>query len=215
MSDEEEQLRRSWSANAPAWTETVREQRIESRRVATDDAILDAVLALHPHTVLDLGCGEGWLARALAARGVNVTGVDASPQLIEAARQLGGGEFRVAAYDDLGLDTHYDVVVANFSLLEEELEPLLRTLRDWCGTLIIQTVHPWSSEPPYEDGWRVETFASMGGEWPEPMPWFFRTFASWIRIFRDTGYSLEAVREPLHPEHRRPVSILFVLQRRG
>jgi SAM-dependent methyltransferase len=36
--------------------------------------------------VLDAGCGEGYLARALAARGANVTGIDLSPRLIELAR---------------------------------------------------------------------------------------------------------------------------------
>jgi SAM-dependent methyltransferase len=39
--------------------------------------------------VLDAGCGDGYLARALAARGAEVTGIDISPRLIEAARRLG------------------------------------------------------------------------------------------------------------------------------
>jgi SAM-dependent methyltransferase len=43
--------------------------------------------------VLDAGCGEGYLARALAARGAHVTGIDLSPRLIELARgrDPGGG----------------------------------------------------------------------------------------------------------------------------
>jgi hypothetical protein len=57
-----------------------------------------------------------------------------------------------------------------------------------------------------------EKFAGMGGQWPEAMPWFFRTLSSWLRIFRDARYSIAAVREPLHPERRRPLSILFVLR---
>ena len=36
--------------------------------------------------VLDAGCGEGYLARALAAREAHVTGIDLSPRLIELAR---------------------------------------------------------------------------------------------------------------------------------
>jgi 2-polyprenyl-3-methyl-5-hydroxy-6-metoxy-1,4-benzoquinol methylase len=32
--------------------------------------------------VLDAGCGEGYLARVLAARGARVTGIDLSPRLI-------------------------------------------------------------------------------------------------------------------------------------
>jgi SAM-dependent methyltransferase len=40
--------------------------------------------------MLDAGCGTGYLARVLAARGARVTGADVSPGLIEAAR---GGAF--------------------------------------------------------------------------------------------------------------------------
>jgi 2-polyprenyl-3-methyl-5-hydroxy-6-metoxy-1,4-benzoquinol methylase len=47
--------------------------------------------------VLDAGCGEGYLARALASRGARVTGVDLSPQLIEQARAKDpAGDYRVA-----------------------------------------------------------------------------------------------------------------------
>ena len=77
----DERISQSWIANADVWTSAVRERRIESRRVATDAAIVSAVLDQHPKTVLDLGCGEGWLARAL--HGVDVTGIDGSPALID------------------------------------------------------------------------------------------------------------------------------------
>ncbi len=37
-------------------------------------------------SVLDAGCGEGYLARILAARGAHVTGIDLSPRLIALAK---------------------------------------------------------------------------------------------------------------------------------
>lgn len=37
-------------------------------------------------TVLDAGCGEGYLSRILAERGANITGIDISPRLVEIAR---------------------------------------------------------------------------------------------------------------------------------
>ncbi|HEX2121214.1 MAG TPA: methyltransferase domain-containing protein [Thermoanaerobaculia bacterium] len=207
-----DRLRRSWIANAAAWRDAVRERRIESRRVATDAAIVDAVLAQQPRTVLDLGCGEGWLARALAAHGVQVTGVDASPDLVAAAQEQGGGTFQVLAYDELAtLGARYDVAVANFSLLEEDLQPLAALAAD---TLIIQTVHPASIEEASRDGWRVETFAAMEGEWREPMPWYFRTIASWVATLAENGWSVTETREPLHPETQRPLSVIFICQQR-
>ncbi|KDN74935.1 class I SAM-dependent methyltransferase [Streptomyces olindensis] len=48
-----------------------------------------AVLAAVPDgcgTALDAGCGDGLLARKLAARAVSVTGVDRSPEMIKLAR---------------------------------------------------------------------------------------------------------------------------------
>jgi SAM-dependent methyltransferase len=201
----------SWLANAPAWTAAVRERKIRSRVVATDAAVLAAVLEQSPKTVLDLGCGEGWLTRALAAHGLAVTGVDVSPPLIDAARELGGGTFHVLPYSELASieGAPFDVTVANFSLFDEDLRAALQPLS---RTLIIQTLHPAFAEPPYADGWRVETFASMEGEWREPMPWYFRTLASWLRALRESGWVVTGMREPAGDDHR-PLSLLLIAAR--
>src|SRR4051812_44951877 len=159
----------SWDSNADAWTDAVRERRIASRRAGTDDAVVAAVLRTKPPSVLDVGCGEGWLARALAAHGCRVAGIDASEGLIASARNLGCGTFFAMTYAALGaraseLGAPFDIAVCNFSLLEAELAPLLGVLRDMLtarGRLVIQTVHPWVAcgGEPYTDGWREETFA--------------------------------------------------------
>jgi SAM-dependent methyltransferase len=48
--------------------------------------------------VLDVGCGSGLLARALLAAGYAVSGIDASPAMIELARaQAPGGDFETMA----------------------------------------------------------------------------------------------------------------------
>jgi 2-polyprenyl-3-methyl-5-hydroxy-6-metoxy-1,4-benzoquinol methylase len=57
----------SWHANAQPWVSAVRSGQIASRQLATDAAIIDAVLSQSPALVLDIGCGEGWLARAARA----------------------------------------------------------------------------------------------------------------------------------------------------
>lgn len=48
--------------------------------------MLDFLRDLRQARALDAGCGEGYLARVLAARGARVTGMDISPRLIERAR---------------------------------------------------------------------------------------------------------------------------------
>ena len=55
----------SWHTNAAAWTSTVRDGRIMSRVRVTNKAIIDEVVSRSPQSVLDIGCGEGWLVRAL------------------------------------------------------------------------------------------------------------------------------------------------------
>src|SRR5438270_1497932 len=50
----------------------------------------DVVALLNPRPgeqILDLGCGDGALTEQLAAAGAIVTGVDASPAMLSAARQ--------------------------------------------------------------------------------------------------------------------------------
>jgi 2-polyprenyl-3-methyl-5-hydroxy-6-metoxy-1,4-benzoquinol methylase len=214
----------SWMANADAWTRAVREGRIESRRVATDAAIVDAVVALRPKRVLDLGCGEGWLMRALAEHGIEAVGLDVSMELVVAAEETGGGRYRCCSYDEVIEDPTraggpYDAVVCNFSLLGAELVPLLSALRQnlWeGGALVIQTVHPWTAagDEPYAEGWRTETFDAFGGEFAEPMPWYFRTLESWVDALHGAGFRLAALREPVHPGTGRPVSLLMVAEPR-
>ena len=54
-------------------------------------ALLDLLGDLTDKGVLDAGCGEGYLARVLAARGARVTGIDISPRLIQQARKKDPG----------------------------------------------------------------------------------------------------------------------------
>jgi SAM-dependent methyltransferase len=61
--------------------------------------LLDLLGEVAGRRVLDAGCGEGYLARVLAARGAQVTGVDLSPRLIALARARdrdGRIDYRVA-----------------------------------------------------------------------------------------------------------------------
>lgn len=223
--DPTEQLARSWSINAAAWTDAVRQGAIPSRRLATDRALLEAVEEQRPGRVLDVGCGEGWLARALAGRGVEVVGIDASAPLVERARAAGGGHFHVCSYAELvtapeRVGAGYDAVVCNFALLEEDLSPLLRVLRTRLapgGALLVQTVHPWTArgEEGYRDGWRTETFEGFGSGFIEPMPWYFRTLDSWTELLHRSGFAIERLREPRHPGTDEPLSLLFVATARA
>jgi 2-polyprenyl-3-methyl-5-hydroxy-6-metoxy-1,4-benzoquinol methylase len=191
---------------------------IESRRLGTDAAIVQAVRALSPRRVLDVGCGEGWLVHALASEGVDALGVDASAPLLEAARE-GPGRFLLVRYDEIARESErlggpFDAIVCSFSLLGEDLLPLLIALRgrlEQDGRLFIQTLHPLNAgaDVPYCDGWHLESFDAFGKAFPEPMPWYFRTVGSWWRLLAAAGYRVANLDEPQPEGASRPLSLLW------
>jgi len=208
----------AWLANAQAWKRAVRGGAIESRKLVTDRAIVETVLSRQPRKVIDLGCGEGWLARTLAATGIDVLGVDVVPSLIEAAQAQGGGDFRVMSYEEVaagGLHARADVVVCNFSLLgHTSVDSLLAAvpgLLEPGGALLVQTIHPWSAGvEPYRDGWREGSWAGCGDGFGQPAPWYFRTLEGWMASLRQAGLRLIDLTEPLHPRTGRPASVIFL-----
>jgi len=211
----------SWKRNASPWTGAVRNGEIESRRLVTDRAILDAVLAFQPRSTLDLGCGEGWLAVALQEKGVKVTAVDAVPALVEAARQSGATDCRLLSYEAIAagrLELRADAVVCNFSLLgKESVEGLLRaipTLLQPDGHFIIQTLHPLVAcgEAPYVDGWRSGSWAGFSEAFSDAPPWYFRTLSAWLELLRASELTLRTLQEPLDPRTGKPASVIFVAQ---
>jgi 2-polyprenyl-3-methyl-5-hydroxy-6-metoxy-1,4-benzoquinol methylase len=208
----------SWHANATPWTHAVRARQIESRRLATDQAVIDAIRSRAPGTVIDIGCGEGWLARALSREGMRVLGLDAIPALIEQAKEGGGGEFRVASYEQIAqgaIPLRADLLVCNFSLIgKESVDGLLRAVPGLLtarGALIIQTLHPLMAcgELPYRDGWREGSWQGVDGAFADPAPWYFRTLESWIALLVAHKLDLLEMREPLHPASARPASVIF------
>lgn len=217
----------AWEQNALPWTEAVREGRIASRTLVTDDAIVQAALSWAPHqaTVLDLGCGEGWLCRALASqardRALHLLGVDAVASLIDAARAAGGATFQVLDYQQLASDgpqrlPPLDLVISNFALIGDTdvaaALSALPTLLAPSGHVLIQTLHPLMAcgELPYQDGWREGSWQGCGSGFAEAAPWYFRTFSGWLTLLRDCGLRLMATHEPLHPETGKPASLILI-----
>jgi SAM-dependent methyltransferase len=82
--------------------------------------------------LLDVGCGPGRHALALARRGLDVTGVDLSPEFVELARGAADGEglparFVVGDVRELAHDSEFDAVIClcqgGFGLLGGRDEP--------------------------------------------------------------------------------------------
>jgi 2-polyprenyl-3-methyl-5-hydroxy-6-metoxy-1,4-benzoquinol methylase len=155
MSDtatEARSLPNPWDTNASFWVQIIREHRDRYRNELTDPAMLNAIGNPEGLTVLDAGCGEGYLSRILAKRGAIVTGVDFSASLIEAAKTQNLTDALPISFDNNSVDelpyqdNTFDLVVCNHLIndLYDPSKPIrefARVLRQG-GRLIILMLHP-------------------------------------------------------------------------
>jgi SAM-dependent methyltransferase len=236
---QEQDIIRSWYSNAAPWARAIREASIASRKLVTDQAIIDAVSSVSCARILDIGCGEGWLARALSALGTSVTGVDAVPALIaqatasaDAARAaavsrdtaLGSTAFHVQDYASIANRHwrcgHFDAAVCNFSLLGRESVDSLIAALPWYlddpGYLIIQTLHPVAAcgTQPYQDGWREGSWLGFSSDFNNPAPWYFRTLETWRALLQRSGFDILECREPKAAGVVTPASLIWIGKKR-
>lgn len=81
-----------------------------------------ASLGLTPNTLLDVACGEGSFAVAMAERGITVTGIDQSPQMIalaQAKARAAGVDVRFQVEDmrSLAWEDEFELVTCFFDSL--------------------------------------------------------------------------------------------------
>lgn len=122
--------------------------------------------------VLDVGCGDGQIARALAARGCSVVGVDPTERNLQVARERGGGpDYLKGEAADLPFeDGSFDAVVAclvfeHIDDLDGAIAEVARVLRPG-GRFAFFLNHPLLQTPgsgwiddhmidPPEQYWRI------------------------------------------------------------
>jgi ubiquinone/menaquinone biosynthesis C-methylase UbiE len=185
------------------------------------DILLEALPAnLFGFDLLDVGCGEGIVSRALAHRGARVVGIDPAHTLISHAQSEEGAHPIGVTYrldDGATLQTiaesSMDGVTAGLSLnnipdLDAALESIRRVLRPG-GFLAFTVPHP-CFEAPNTDTASTESgdrrvvgnyFAE--GFWRSPHPKsvrragnYHRTIATYLMKVIGHGFTLDACSEP-------------------
>ena len=156
-------------------------------------------------TVLDAGCGPGFLAAYLAGKGAAVTGFDISPRMVELARKRAGGAVRLFVADMAGEIP--ELVSGGFDIVASSLA--IDYVRDWTvplntfyralkpgGRLVFSVQHPLGAYLWYkpESAFGVQyveaKWRGFGGE-PVTVPDYYRSFEEMINPLVAAGFSIE------------------------
>ncbi len=181
----------SWASLAAWWDEKQGDTGDLWHRSLIDPTLLRVLGHVRGLRVLDLGCGNGYLARRFAREGAEVVAVDASAPIIarakarEAKQPLG---IRYHAADAAHLDrfaaASFDVVVSNMALMDFEdaegaLREIGRVLREG-GRLVASICHPcfdqgatstWLLERSFRSVRVSRRIARYRQPFSEPTPW--------------------------------------------
>jgi ubiquinone/menaquinone biosynthesis C-methylase UbiE len=191
--------------------------------------MLPAVLerfGLWPRKVLDLACGEGTFAVAMANRGLRLTGVDLSPEMLEIARERAATEGVRATFvrqdmRSLSLRGRSDLATCWFDSLNYllEIDDLSRTFArvsrvlDENGIFIfdVNTIRglavEWVREPSYVHLDSGDSFLVSVPQYDAAtkiaslhITGFTRENERWVRIdevHKERGYTLREIRQCL------------------
>jgi len=217
----EKQILNSWTCNVEQWTRAIENGEISSREQITNQAILNAIFSNKVKSLIDIGCGEGWLMRAVAARGVKAVGIDGVKLFIENQHEDTNTEYLHVDYNSISPQLfvqRFDIAVCNFSLLGDSsvrtlLAKIPAILDKANGRLIIQTLHPvfTNTDKAYQSGWREGSWEGFSESFVDPAPWYFRTLEDWLSLFKSSQLEVESIVEPRASAPSKPVSIIFTL----
>lgn len=204
-----ESSRDQWNAAAAVYDDVAGTERdIVYANLKAD--LWDLLGSLDGKAVLDLGCGSGWLAALMTARGAIVTGVDGSQTLLDLARERYPDGTWILHDLRQGLPGagEYDLVVSNMVLMDfDPIEPVIsdvsRQLRAG-GRMIVTLTHPaFFNYQMDTDGqgiyrkvrnylasetWHIATY---GGH-----THFHRPLSDYTNVFGRHGLLLKQLREP-------------------
>lgn len=221
INDPEQAILKSWDTNADAWTQAVRNREIESRNRVTNQAIINAILAQNFQSLLDVGCGEGWLIREIANTRPSATlgdyvGIDGSEDLIRHAQKLDPqNTYLNLTYQTLNTKTlprRFDLIVCNFSLFGkksvDDLLIQLKTLLTANGTILIQTLHVADETT----GWQTGSWQGFSDQFSDPAPWYKRNHQAWLQTFEQAGLVVCHDHKTQHPDTLQTCSVIFNLK---
>ena len=154
--------------------------------------VMELLAPVAGERILDLGCGDGALTLRLVESGAEVVGVDASPAMVAAARNL-GLDARVTDAMDLPFCDEFDAVFSNAALhwmprpgavldgVRRALVPGGRFVGEFGGAGNVAAIVAALDAALAERGRKV------------PCPWFFPTTEVYGELLATHGFEPESV----------------------
>lgn len=172
--------------------------------------------------IVDVGCGDGQIARALAALGCNVLGIDPTPLHIEIAQQRGGGPvYELGSATAIPVpDESQDAVVAclvfeHIDEVDAAIAEVARVLKPG-GRFSFFLNHPLLQTPgsgwiddhmidPPEQYWRIGPYLVESESIEEVergvhIRFVHRPLSRYVNALLDNGLVLQRMVEPSPPE---------------
>lgn len=212
--------KRRWNEFADDYAQMTKKFGDLHKEVLLTPNLLTLIGDVSGMTVLDAGCGEGYLSRLLAEKGANVTAVDFSDRMIELAVARTAEEeaiqYKQANLENLSqfTDGQFDTIVSNMVIqdvsdLSVVLNELYRVLKTG-GYFVFSILHPCFITP--ESRWEKDEQGKkldfkVGDYFKEgqfeqrfgikdPVFAFHRTLSTYLNTLIQTGFIVEKVVEP-------------------
>jgi SAM-dependent methyltransferase len=159
----EEQISNAWDKIADQWCNRYTEYGDINRQYVIDPTIFRIIGPVKDMSILDAGCGSGYLCRLLAKKGAKVFGVELSKRFVEIAKQKEieaplGITYYSETLCNLAMfqDETFDMVISNLVLmdlpdLDKAIKEINRVLKKK-GRLIFSVMHPCFASAPVR-GW--------------------------------------------------------------
>jgi len=192
-----------------------------NKEVLLTPIILEILNDINGQTILDGGCGEGFLSRLMAERGATVTAVDFSERLLEIARERTpntlGIDYLQANLEDLNFlgDDSFNSIVSCLAIQDvadhqAAIQEFFRLLQPG-GVCIIAISHPcfdsdggwvrddegnklhWKTDNYFYEREIEITFFKDAESKPIG---FHRTLSNYFKTIKDIGFIIEDLIEP-------------------
>ena len=213
-----DEIRSFWNKVARDWRTQVGDDGDSNRRWNSDPVLWAFLGEVGGRTVLDAGCGTGYLSQHLRDRGASVIGVDLAEEMIAIAEaSYPGIPFRVDSVSELRTigDDEVDIIACNYVLMDtpellKATKAFFRVLKPG-GHAVVVFSHPCfpqgravASEDDAEIKypWNFSYFDERRcvdppwGHFTSDFVWFHRPLSTYWKTFVDAGFQVGEFEEP-------------------